>query len=100
MARQYALEHRKFLEANPAVLEGLRSGKSVSRLGVLLSLAISLGAQSTAADARLETVHYPAEFRFLTHVPPNAIRTPVMFVWGHGILDEFCGLTIDCPYDY
>ena len=60
----------------------------------------SLGAQSTAADAGLETVHYPAEFRFLTHVPPNAIRTPVMFVSSDGILDETCGLTLDCPYDY
>ena len=66
------------------------SGKLIPRLGVLLStLAISLGAQSTTADARLETVDYPAEFRFLTHVPPNAIRTPVMFVSGDGILDEF-----------
>ena len=77
------------------------SGKSISRSGILLAtLAISLGAQSTAADAGLETVHYPAEFRFLTHVPPNAIRTPVMFVSSDGILDETCGLTLDCPYDY
>ena len=76
------------------------SGKSISRSGILLAtLAISL-ARLTAADARLETVHYPAEFRFLTHVPPNAIRTPVMFVSSDGILDETCGLTLDCPYDY
>ena len=74
------------------------SGKSSLKISAVV--AISLGTQLTAANARLETVHYPAEFQFLTHVPPNAIRTPVMFVSSDGALDETCGLTLDCPYDY
>ena len=48
------------------------------------------------------TLPYGPEYGFLTHVPPNAIRTPgYTFVPGVGILGESCDLpTSACPNEY
>ncbi len=93
-----------------------------SRL-VFAAIVVAFGAQSAwAADQakrshharyssfhglhmsyRSQTLPYGPEYGFLSHVPPNAIRTPggSIFVPGVGILGESCDLPSSaCTNEY